>query len=98
MSTNIVDLDEIILRRYIGDMIAPEQSRAARAWLMWSQANLADRANVGLSTIRDFEKGSRKPIENNLLSIVRVFELAGVSFVDDALGNAIGISVSVKKP
>ncbi len=47
-------------------MISPEQSRAARGWLDWSQEELAKRANVSLSTVRDFEKGRRVPIGNNL--------------------------------
>ena len=64
-------------------MIAPEQSRAARAWLNWSQADLAERAKVGLSTIRDFEKGARKPIENNILAISRAFEEVGVEFIEE---------------
>lgn len=71
-------------------MIAPEQSRAARAWLNWSQADLADRAKVGLSTIRDFEKGTRKPIENNLLAISAAFTVAGVEFIDEN-GRPVGI-------
>ena len=50
-------------------MLAPEQSRAARGWLDWSQDDLAQRAKVSLSTIRDFEKGRRVPIANNLDAI-----------------------------
>jgi len=71
-------------------MIAPEQSRAARAWLNLSQADLAERAKVGLSTIRDFEKGTRKPIENNILAIERAFVDAGMEFIDDD-GRPVGI-------
>ena len=39
--------------------LTPEQCRAARAWLDWSQNDLADAANISLSTVRDFEKGRR---------------------------------------
>ena len=70
-------------------MIAPEQSRAARGWLAWSQEDLAQRANTSLSTIRDFEKGRRIPIKNNLEAIRLAFEMAGISFMfrgDLALG------------
>jgi DNA-binding transcriptional regulator YiaG len=91
ISINIVDLDENTLHRYVGNMIAPEQSRASRAWLKWSQADLAERANVGLSTIRDFENGARKPIENNILSIIKAFEAGGVEFINDNNGAAVGI-------
>lgn len=70
-------------------MISPEQSRAARGWLDWSQDDLAKRANTSLSTIRDFEKGRRTPIKNNLEAIRLSFEMAGISFLfrgDVALG------------
>ena len=46
-------------------MIAPERSRAARAWLDWNQDDLAKCAQVALSTVRDFDKGRRVPIKNN---------------------------------
>jgi len=73
-------------------MLAPEQSRAARGWLDWSQDDLAQRAKVSLSTIRDFEKGRRVPIANNLDAIHRAFEASGVTF-ESADGHAIGIAL-----
>lgn len=74
-------------------MLAPEQSRAARAWLGLSQEDLAKRAGVGLSTLRDFEKGTRQPVRNNLLALARTLEEAGISplFADD--GKPLGIRV-----
>ena len=62
-------------------MIAPEQSRAARAWLNWTQEELAAKAHVALSTVRDFEKGRRTPIKNNLDAIRLALEMAGVSLM-----------------
>jgi len=62
-------------------MIAPEQSRAARAWLDWSQDDLAKKAQVSLSTVRDFEKGRRTPIKNNLDAIRLSLEMAGVALL-----------------
>jgi predicted transcriptional regulator len=59
-------------------MLTPEQSRAARGWLDWSQDDLAKRASVSLSTIRDFEKGRRAPIANNLTAIERALAEAGI--------------------
>ena len=61
--------------------MSPEQCRAARAWLNWTQQELAHRAGVGLSTVRDFEKGERTPIPNNLAAIRRVIEEAGIELV-----------------
>lgn len=72
--------------------LSPEQSRAARGWLDWSQQDLADRAKVSLSTVRDFEKARRVPIANNLDAIHRAFEASGVVF-EVADGVAVGISV-----
>jgi transcriptional regulator with XRE-family HTH domain len=66
---------------YVTNMISPEQSRAARGWLDWSQEDLAKRANTSMSTIRDFEKGRRVPIRNNLEAIRLSFEMVGISFL-----------------
>lgn len=74
-------------------MLTPEQSRAARGWLDWTQDDLAKRANVSLSTIRDFEKGRRTPIGNNLVAIRRALETAGVVLIFQD-----GRSVGVNKP
>ncbi|WP_315855070.1 helix-turn-helix transcriptional regulator [Chenggangzhangella methanolivorans] len=46
------------------DVISMEQCRAARALLDWTQEELANAANLSLSTVRDFEKGRRTPISN----------------------------------
>lgn len=74
-------------------MLTPEQSRAARGWLDWSQGELAERSSTSMSTIRDFEKGRRMPIANNLEAIMRAFANAGVEFVFDDEGKASGIAV-----
>ena len=71
--------------------MSPEQCRAARAWLNWTQQELARRAGVGLSTVRDFEKGERTPIPNNLAAIRRAVENAGIQLVFDGSGNATGL-------
>lgn len=62
-------------------MLSPEQSRAARGWLDWSQEELAKRASVSLSTVRDFEKGRRVPIRNNLVAIEQALKDAGIRFL-----------------
>ena len=72
--------------------MSPEQSRAARGWLGWSQTELARRASVSLSTVRDFETGARTPIANNIAAIRRAIEDAGISLVFDKAGKPAGIS------
>ncbi|MGJ5180173.1 MULTISPECIES: helix-turn-helix transcriptional regulator [unclassified Bradyrhizobium] len=62
--------------------MTPDQSRAARGLLDWSQAELATRSNLSESTIRDFEKGRRIPSINNLAAVRRALEAAGVQFID----------------
>jgi transcriptional regulator with XRE-family HTH domain len=62
-----------------------EQSRAARGWLGWTQAKLAQEASVGLSTIKDFEAGKRIPIANNLQAMRRALEAFGIKFTEDAV-------------
>jgi transcriptional regulator with XRE-family HTH domain len=61
--------------------MSPEQCRAARGWLGWTQQELARRAGVGLSTVRDFENGDRTPIPNNLAAIRRAIEDAGIEMM-----------------
>jgi transcriptional regulator with XRE-family HTH domain len=67
-------------------MLTPEQCRAARAWLTWSQEDLAQRAKVALSTVRDFEKERREPIANNIDAMQQALEQAGITFRSQALG------------
>lgn len=74
--------------------MSPEQVRAARAWLSWSQADLSGRAKVGLSTVKDYENGHRKPIANNLGAIQQALEAAGIAFENDPEGRPLGIRVN----
>ena len=71
--------------------MTPRQSRAARSWLGWSQTDLADKANISLSTVRDFETEKRVPIPNNVDAMRRALEKAGIEFLFDDKGNPTGI-------
>jgi len=75
--------------------MSPEQARAARGWLGWSQKDLANKAQVGLSTVKDFENGARKPIANNLGAMERALTTAGVEFIFDDAGTPCGIKVQL---
>lgn len=65
--------------------MSPEQCRAARGWLDLSQDQLASAASVSLSTVRDFEKGRRVPIANNLNAMKRALEAAGITFPENGI-------------
>jgi transcriptional regulator with XRE-family HTH domain len=62
--------------------ITPQQSRAARGLLDWSQARLGEVSNLSESTIRDFEKGRRVPSINNMAAIRAALEAAGIEFIN----------------
>ena len=72
--------------------MTPEQCRAARAWLNWTQAELAQSARVALSTVKDYEAGRRVPIANNLAAIRLALENFGISFVFDDEKKPFGIT------
>lgn len=69
--------------------MSPEQARAARNWLNWSQMELSARANVGLSTVKDFESGKRNLIPNNLEAIQKALEAGGMRFTEDSIAGPI---------
>ena len=77
------------------DNVNRAQIRAARALLNWSQPDLANAADVALTTIKKFESGERKPIRVIKAAIVRALEKQGVQFQYD--GKQAGVSIGVRK-
>ena len=75
-------------------MISPEQCRAARALLDWSQDQLSKRASVGIVTVRQLEAGTHEPRRATLDVIRRALEDAGVEFIDE---NGGGPGVRLRK-
>ncbi len=71
--------------------MTPEQCRAARGWLNWTQAQLAEAAGTALSTVKDYEGGRRTPMKNNLAAIQVALEKAGIGFVfvDEKIASGI---------
>ncbi len=63
-------------------MFTPEQCRAARGLLGWSQQRLANQARVGLVTIHQLEAGISEPRRATLEVIQRAFQDAGVEFTN----------------
>ena len=72
-------------------ILDPTQCRAARGLVAWSQDQLAKHAGVGNSTVRDFEKGRRAPLDDNLSAIRRALEDAGVEFIPAKGGKGVGV-------
>ncbi len=72
--------------------MSPEQCRAARGFLGWSQEDLAVAAGVSRATVIDFERGERKPIASNLKMIQAALEQGGIEFTraDDNRAGVIG--------
>lgn len=64
-------------------IITPAQCRAARALLNWSQPELAERCDIHVQTISNFEKESGSPSKSTLEKITTVLTLAGIEFDED---------------
>jgi transcriptional regulator with XRE-family HTH domain len=77
--------------------MTPEQCRAARALLDWSQEDLAERSGVAARTVRYFEKDMREPIPANLAALQSALERAGVIFIAEN-GGGPGLRLKKRKP
>jgi transcriptional regulator with XRE-family HTH domain len=74
-------------------MITGGQVRAARGLLGWSQAELAEKSRVGLSTVRRMEAdlGPVRVQSDNLWKVQRTIEAAGIQFIDQHDGGGVGV-------
>jgi len=61
--------------------ISPEQCRAARGLLNWSQYDLEAKAGVAQKTVADFEQSKREPRADTRQRIRGALEKAGVEFI-----------------
>jgi transcriptional regulator with XRE-family HTH domain len=78
----------------IVDSITPGQCKAARALLELTQAELADAADLGLSTIVDFEKKRRQVSVAAVQAIRDALAARGVEFIHE---NGGGPGVRLRK-
>jgi transcriptional regulator with XRE-family HTH domain len=76
------------------DKITSAQCRGARGLLGITQPALASAANLGLSTIVDFER-SRRPVSREAIQAIRgALEQGGIEFIDE---NGGGPGVRLRK-
>jgi len=80
------------------DVILPAQIRAGRALLNLSQDELAGAAQVGVSTLRDFESQRRGAAGDGLLAIQRALEKAGVTFLPGTDEHGPGVALAARRP
>ena len=62
-------------------LLSPEQCRAARGLLNWTQEELADHANLSRSTIRDYENGRHCLHPSTAAQVVAALERGGVLLI-----------------
>ncbi len=72
-------------------MITPEQCRAARGLLAWTQQVLANKAAVGVVTLRQFELRQNIPRRASLHVIQQALEKAGVHFIQEDDFGGVGV-------
>jgi transcriptional regulator with XRE-family HTH domain len=75
--------------------LSPEQCRAARGLLDWTQEELAEMAKVSRSTIRDFENGRHSLHASTADQVVEALERGGAVLIPP--GKA-GPGVRLQKP
>jgi DNA-binding transcriptional regulator YiaG len=76
------------------DEITPSQCRGARALLDMTQPDLARAANLGLSTIVDFERMRRAVSKEAIAALKVALEQRGIVFISE---NGGGLGVRLRK-
>jgi DNA-binding transcriptional regulator YiaG len=76
-------------------ILLPAQCRAARGLINWSQGELADRAGVSRSTVKDFETERHALHHSTERLLIEAIEAAGVSLI---AGDEAGPGVRFKRP
>jgi DNA-binding transcriptional regulator YiaG len=70
------------------DEITPSQCRGARALLDMTQPDLARAAELGLSTVVDFERMRRAVSKEAIAALQKALEQRGVVFISENGGGA----------
>ncbi len=82
-------------------MLTPEQCKAARAVVNWSQTDLSKESGVSLRAIQEFEAKQRKPNPTTLQGLRSALERYGIEFSQDGAslcwGYLRGITIDPRK-
>ena len=79
-------------------VIIPAQIRAGRAYLNWSQEDLAKTAGVGLSTVRDAESEKRATDTGSVELIRLALDNEGIQFVPGGSDGGPGVRMVAYRP
>src|SRR5258708_2787003 len=80
------------------DVVIPAQIRAGRALLGWSQEQLAEEAEIALSTVRDTENGRRAADTGAVAAIHRALWNGGVVFTSGRPNEGPGVRLVANRP
>lgn len=72
----------------------PEQCRAARGMLNWTQGQLAELAGVSRSTVRDFECCKHKLHRSTEALLIQTLEDAGIRLMFHRQGAGVRLSIN----
>ena len=78
-------------RSYDHHMFTPDQLRAARALLNWSQDDLASAAEVAVMMIKNYERRLSDPRLSSMTKLKQTLEEAGIEFIDSTEKSGPGV-------
>lgn len=76
---------DLVESRPVADKIGmlPASCRAARALLSWSQAKLAEEADVGVMVVKNYEGGKVDTAHSSWRKMKTTLEREGIVFIED---------------
>jgi DNA-binding transcriptional regulator YiaG len=70
--------------------LTPAHCRAARAWLGWTQDELAAKAGINVSTVKSYESAQRTPHRGSLTLLTMAFTQAGIAITPHGIASFSG--------